>query len=319
MSWRLFNWQFKVCSPLHIGYHKTMHLFRTRPYVPGRHIWAALTDKLTLLLGTTDYQKVGRALEEAFCFSYLYPCLEEGCIYIPCYTKDKGLTFGLGDGFLTGREFEKKFLSSAASAAIDPQSFTAEEGMLHQVEFVTPHLAGGSENENTSVYLKGLLWVREGGTSAFQVRVDNSNIAFIAGGCSNEIDFAAELAERLQVGGERHYGFGLLKLKLLQQVKYVEEKTMRSITGFPGSWHENKTSVYVTLGKNEPVWGHVLEPANVKAKGLIEPLVGRSWDAVKGAGQKITSEGLAWAPGSLLEEEGTFEVLPQGLWKADGS
>lgn len=315
----MFDWQFKVSSPLHIGYHKTMHLFRTRPYVLGRHLWAALTDKLTLMLGTSDYQKVGRALEEAFRFSYLYPCLEEGCIYIPCYTKDKGLTFGLGDGLLTSREFEKKFLSSAASAAIDPQSFTAEEGMLHQVEFITPHLAGGSENENTSVYLKGLLWVREGETKAFQVRVENSNIAIIAGSCSKKIDFADDLAERLQVGGERRYGFGLLKLKLLQQVKYVEEETMRNITGFPGSWHKKKTSVYITLEKDEPVWGHVLEPDKIIAKGLIEPLVGRNWDAVKGAGQKIASEGLAWAPGSLLEEKRTFEVLPQGLWKVGDS
>ena len=117
-----------------------MHLFRTRPYVPGRQIWAALTAKLTLLFGLSDYQKVGSALEEVFRFGYLYPSLEEGYPHIPCFTKDKGLTFGWGERCLTRREFEKKFLSSTASVAIDPQSFTVEEGMLYQVEFVSPYL-----------------------------------------------------------------------------------------------------------------------------------------------------------------------------------
>ena len=318
MSWHLFNWQFQLCSPLHVGYHKTMHLFRTRPYVPGRQIWAALTAKLTLLFGLSNYQKVGSALEEVFRFGYLYPSLEEGYPYIPCFTKDKGLTFGWGERCLTRREFEKKFLSSTASVAIDPQSFTVEEGMLYQVEFVSPYLTtvrAGIE-DYTPVYLKGLFWVCEAETSTFQVTVEDRRITMKADQGLKEIDFAEELAARLQVGGERRNGFGLLKLKLLQLVKNVNERVARDVSGLPGDWHEDKASVYITLEEDEPVWGHVLEPAKVEAKGLIEPLVSRSWDSVKGAGQKITSEGLAWAPGSLIEKKCTFEMLPHGLWKA---
>lgn len=316
MSWELYSWTFRLCSPLHVGFHRIIHLSRTRPYVPGRLIWGVLTAKSAVLLGLSDYHLTGRGLEEAFRFGYLYLCLAEGTPYLPRYTMEEGLRFGLGAQRFTQREFEKQFLGAVAAAAIEPESFTAEEGMLRHVEFINPYLAVRTKAEGfTPVYLKGLFWARETETKAFRVVKKGQGIAFMANEETKEVDLAHELVDCFQIGGERRCGFGLLALEDgPEPVRGGGKGAAANLPGFPGRWYADQRAVYLTIGKDEPVWGHVLDPEKVPARGLIEPLVGRSWDQAKGAGQMITSDGLAWAPGSVPQEERTFVVGPHGLW-----
>lgn len=321
MSWSLYTWTFRLRSPLHVGFHKTMHLFRTRPYAPGKLVWGALTAKLAPLFPLSDYLKTGQALEEVFRFSNLYLYTGGDTLYLPRYTEREGLKFGLADKSLTRRDFEKYFFSSMASTAVKPETFTAEEGLLHQVEFINPYLISSRTDADnfTPVYLRGLLWIKKPAeTAVFQVIEKDGGIVLSQNDTNSEVNFA-ELVKRLQIGGERKYGFGLLELQgIPEQILGSDGNEAIRLPGFPGRWRPDKEVVRIGLGQDEPLWGHVLSPEKVPCRGFLEPLVGRNWDMVKGAGQNIKSEGLAWAPGSLLQEARTFEVTPHGTWFADG-
>jgi len=302
MSWQVYEWKFRLKSPLHIGFHKIMHFFKTRPYVPGKLLWGALTAKLTPMLGINDYQKVGEFLKKIIRFGYLYPYVEEK-LYIPQYTEE-----GLKFGSLNQNDFEKKFISSMASAAIEAESLTAEEGMLHEVEFISPYTIDDGKPVYLPVYLKGLLWLREFAENGIRLSRSNDELIIIHNEAS--FNFKGHLANRFQIGGERKYGFGLVELKELDEISINEFK------GWSGKWNEKDKEVYISLNSNDSVWSHILHSNNLNIKGNIEPLVGRDWEATKGAGRKLTSYGLFWHPGSILCEDRTFKITEFGLWEA---
>jgi hypothetical protein len=274
-----------------------MHLLRTRPYVPGKLLWAALTAKLTPILGIDNYTGVGNFLKETMRFGYLYPCIDEQPL-LPKYTEE-GLMFG----DLSQNIFEKKFISSITSAAIDPDSLSAEEGMLHMVEFISPY----NIDNGKPTLLKGLLWIKESSTDSFSIVMKN-NQAFIKYK-TMEVSFRDKIANRFQIGGEKKYGFGLLELK-----EGPEKLNNKKLDGFPGEWCENDTDVYLKLNSNSPIWSHVSYSDNLSIKGNIEPLVGRDWQASKGAGRELTHYGLYWSPGSIFTETKTFKITMFGHW-----
>lgn len=297
MSWNMYTWTFQLKSPLHIGFHKVMHFFRTRHYIPGKLLWGALTAKLTPILGMSDYEQVGDWLKESFRFGYLFPSVEEE-IYIPKYT-DEGYKFGN----LSQYEFEKRFISSTASVAVESCSLSAEEGMLHEVEFISPHTIDNGK----PVYLKGFLWVKDSQDNQFKIIKKNGKLYIQYSGV--EVDFKAELADNFQVGGERKYGFGLLKLIKIHN---------RNLNPFSGKWGEENSEVNLTFNSNEATWSHLRYSEHLDMKGNIEPLVGRNWEIRKGAGRKLESLGLFWSPGSILRQEKTVKVNEFGLWELKG-
>lgn len=294
MTWYLYQWTFQLKSPLHIGFHKVMHFFRTRPYVPAKLLWGALTAKLTPILGTCDYQRVGNFIKKAMHFSYLYPYVD-GKLYLPKYTEN-GFMFGS----LAFNKFEKKFISSMASTAIEAESLTAEEGMFHEIEFISPFTIDNGE----SVFMKGLLWIREFSENGIRLykRDDNIHIK----NDTSEVRLKEDVLNRLQMGGEQKYGFGLLELEELIKSD--------NLTEFCGRW-EDGNELKLKLNSNDPIWSHVLHGGGVNIKGNIEPLIGRDWDTDKGAGKKLTYHGLCWTPGSILITDTTFRIIDFGLWE----
>lgn len=304
MSWEAYEWKFKLKSPLHIGYHKVMHFFRTRPYVPGRPIWGAMTARLTRMLGLSNYRKVGNFLSKACQLGYLYICTDEQ-IFLPRYT-EAGLTFGS----LPQIEFEKKFISSMASTAIESESLTAEEGMLHEVEFISPYVID-DEPKFDPVFLRGLVWIKEFAEDEFEmVKRDDT---FFVKYEDREIELK-DLAGQLQIGGERKYGFGLVKLVDFREIRG------KGLGCFPGEWEVCNGNVCVTLEKDSAIWSHLKYSESIEIKGNIEALVGRDWGR-KGAGQKLTSFGgsvnLFWSPGSVINNERTFKIREFGIWDAN--
>lgn len=304
MTWYLYSWSFRLKTPLHVGFHKVMHFFRTRPYVPGKLLWGALTAKLTPMLGVNDYQKVGDFLKKAIRFGYLYPCVDDQ-FFLPKYTED-GLVFCS----LSKNEFEKKFISSMASTAIDSDSLSAEEGMLHEVEFINPYTI----DDGKPVLMKGLLWIlvenhgneREFSENGFNIIRNHGKIFIKYNGL--DIDFKDELANSFQVGGERKYGFGLLELKKL------DEYNNKTLGEFSGEWFEKGGEVHLKLTSNDPIWSHASHSNNIDIKGNIEPIVGRDWDN-KGSGRKLNAQHeLFWSPGSILNEDKNFKITDFGLW-----
>lgn len=92
MSWHLYVLEFQLKAPVHVGFHKVMHLFRTRPYVPAKPMWGAITAKLTKELKIHNYERVGNFLNRAMRFGYFY-LSDDNDVYIPKYTKN-GIVFG---------------------------------------------------------------------------------------------------------------------------------------------------------------------------------------------------------------------------------
>lgn len=297
MNWLFFVWTFRLKSPLYVGFHKIMHFYRTRPYVTGKLLWAALTAKLTPLLGLNDYEKVGGFLKKTMWFGYLFPYVE-GSLFYPKYT-DNGLKFGE----LFQNDFERKFISSMASTAIEAETYTAEEGMLHEVEFINPYTV----DEGKPVFFKGLVWVKVFSDNGFNLSINNNEIKITYKGIS--VNFKSQLANRFQIGGERKYGFGLLELQNCDKV------SNNKCNELPGEWSEKGGEICISIPKDNFIWSHVLHSDNLNIKGNIEPLVFRDWKIETGAGKKLTSYGLCWVPGSVLCENIEFKVNEFGIWE----
>jgi len=280
-----------------------MHLFRTRAYVPAKPFWGALTAKLTRNLKSSNYREVGEFLKKVMRFGYLY--LSDGNdVFLPMYT-DEGLKFGN----LPQIEFERRFISSLASTSIEPYSFTAEEGMLHEVEFISPYEIHKENEKPKPVFLKGLLWVSQRSKNGMRIQIHKNDFSIIDG--KNNVKFF-DLANTLWIGGERKYGFGQLKLENLVE---VNDQNLESL-GFNGRWEEDKEEIRLKLKKDESIWSHVEYSSHLKIKGSIEPVVGRDWGD-KGAGRKLKSYSLCWVPGSVLLEDKTFRITEEfGIWQA---
>jgi hypothetical protein len=277
-----------------------MHFFRTRAYVPAKPFWGALTAKLTPQFQLIEYEKIGNFLKKVMRFGYLY--ISDGDeVFIPQYTEE-----GLKFGNLSQIGFEKRFISSLASATIESSSFTAEEGMLHEVEFINPYTI----NDGKPVFLRGLLWVSESSEGGLSVVVEGDNFSIAYNNV--QVNFS-ELIHTLQVGGERKYGFGQLKLKNLEKIDGDDLKDLR----FIGKWKEDRNGIKLELEEGDPVWSHVKHASDLKIKGSIEPIVGRDWNS-KGVGRKLSTYGLCWAPGSILIEDKTFKITQDfGLWEEE--
>lgn len=301
MRWGLYKWTFRLKSPLYIGYHKVFHFYRTRYYVPAKIIWASITAKLADLCGISDYGKIGEFLKKAMRFSYLY-LLADNQLYLPSYTKE-----GIKLGRILQHDFEKKFISSQAFSSIDPYSFTAEEGMLHEVEFINPYTI----NEGKPVFLKGLVWIRNYANDILTICSEKDALKIKSP--NRNIDFRDQVIRYLQIGGERKYGFGLIEIEEFEKIS--EKKDLES-EGFHGNWQVRNDDILIELSQNKPVWAHIKNSNSLQIKGDIELLIEREWDSEKGAGRNIRSHGICWVPGSIVVGNNTkFKVTEFGIWE----
>jgi hypothetical protein len=280
MSWQTYPLAFRLLSPLHVGYRKVGNLQQTRGYVTGKMLWAALTERLTrdALPGAAgaDYARIGAKVNDQFRFSYLYPALAPAGPV--CHPWQDEATFAY------------RFLDSYASTALDYDRQSAAEGLLHEVEFIRAHARPLADEDPPQVYLLGRLYIQE------------------------ELD--AELAgwkmalSRLQVGGERGYGWGRLELR--------SDLSAPQETGLPAP--------LVRLSKGEAITAHARavnaagRPIVAGAHGPVEPLVG--WERDNRAGRaadkpwRISQALICYAPGSVITAETIFAIGPYGVWAA---
>ena len=191
MTWTHYRLVFRLESPLHIGWRKTGNLMQTRRYVPGKNLWAALTERLIWLAGLGNapqaYRCVGEYLKACFRFGYLWPTYEGRTDeWQPHFPWDEP----------QGPEYwDYLYLDGTARTALAPERRTAAEGMLYEIEFISPYT-----REGHPVYLVGDLWVQTGMPSAIDLN-------------SSTIPLPWEQAlQRLQIGGERGYGWGRIQL-----------------------------------------------------------------------------------------------------------
>jgi hypothetical protein len=320
MTWKCYPTIFKAESPVHIGYRQIGILKTTRYYITGRAIWGAITANLTRALfsnpDSKDYQAVGNFVKENIRTTYFYPAIRKDdadsedlskyevdgyFAFLPEYT-DRGIKFGNE----SKDWFEQTFVDSFVSTALEPQTKTAEEGSLHEIEYIRNKIKLGKV---VQVYYVGYLFVNFGGSETrsngnekeYEVNVnyvgkvgeDDIEITFNPKNNHNSPqDYRALLKEdvlsKLFVGGERNYGFGRLRLcelkptsgKLFNQFEFkLSDQPILSI---------DNAIAHVEIHSNLPDF-----------LGEFEPLVGLEWSEA-GAGHRISSAVICAVPGSRV-------------------
>jgi hypothetical protein len=287
MPWKAYEITFRLLSPMHIGYRRLGNIQRTRPYVPAKNLWAALTARLTrddgkLVGRDCDYRSVGQAVEEHLAFTYFFPASDPQC---PLYPRWCDGNMAYGPCGMSADQFRYKFIGSYSSTALDYAEYAAEEGSLHEVEFIAPRTRG-----NEQVYLVG--YVLEHNSCGLGWR---------------------DVLNRLRFGGELSYGWGR-----------VERVGDRDICEHGGGLFglytldcDGQDRPRLT-GEGAPLLAHAPAAGSPIPTGCLEPVVGRDWDPGRGAGQCLTEGVPCWTPGSLVPRKARWRVEPRGLWRYDG-
>ncbi len=283
MAWQLFRLSYELLSPLHVGYHKVGNVQRTRHYVPARNLWGAVTERLTRSGFSApdapegDYQKIGAWVKAHCAFSYFFVC-EGGALLFPHY-KEEGLRYGAS----SQAEFERRYLDAHVTTALDAATTSAEPGSLHEVEFIAPH-----DDQGQRTCMSG--WV------------------FLDDQASDRLAEARwrEWLGKLQVGGERRYGFGRLRLNGWEREQ--SDRLADCLVLLEGA----RPQIQVDAGK--PLLAHTVAH-QVDARGMIEPLVGRETQGdSQHFGRSLTRGVVCWVPGSLAQQATIVQLTEDGLW-----
>ena len=289
MTWTHYRLVFRLESPLHIGYRKTGNLMQTRRYVPGKNLWAALTERLVHLAGQAPNaqadQRVGAVLKQSFRFGYLWPTYE-------------GRTSGWAPHFPWSdpAHWDYLYLDSRVGTAQMPTSRTADEGSLHEVEFIAPYT-----REGRPVYLAGDLWVHKDVPGNIQVN-----------GQSIPLNWQTAL-QRLQIGGERTYGWG--RLRLVEPANWeANGRGPGDLPHWGNGWHwdEKDGEVVIESRENAGEGGenHIRLPVHalaadangskavVNLQGPVEPVLG--WERQSAAGYRLSQAMIMYEPGTRV-------------------
>lgn len=285
MTWRAYQVIFRLRSSLHIGCGKIGNLNRTRPYVTGRVLWGALTMRLTRdqanwrgpASDSRDYQRIGQQVQQFLAFTYFYPATKsEGGYRSAWFWQDEA-------------NFKQRFLSSYSGTAFSYPYQSVATGMLHEVEYISPTTLDKGE----PVFLLGYIFERDDNKLAWQAA-----------------------CKRLQMGGERGYGWGAVEL-----VEVCESKN---------GWLFNGKAIFngkgdlpvIRVPASEQTPGRLLAHTlitNLPATGEVEPLVGREWRSHAShhqhVGQHVTFNDVCFSPGSTISQEIDFSVVAFGMWR----
>lgn len=293
MSWNVYRLVYRAMSPIHIGWHTLGYIKLTRHYIPGKNIWGAMTANLTRTCGAEGidgYKEFGDLLKTKILTSYFYPALDFNKPLLPHF-KEKGLCYGT----YTVEDFERRFIGSFGQTAILPQSNTAEDESLHESEYISHCINKGGGYK--PVFFVGYIFLKK------DADFNGRKIGLTTG----DVCLMPAIQE-LFVGGDLKYGWGRLKLQNSPENEGSQEKMF----GYEFvSNYNSRPCIEIPKGSTLPA--HLKVESGLKIKGDIEPLVGRQWGTVRdregkeisGAGREISSIGVCWVSGSVMEEEET--------------
>jgi len=289
VTWAAHQVVFKLKSPLHIGHGKVGNVQRTRTYVTGRVFWGGLTMRLTRdatdepATDSKQYESYGNQVDNNLAFTYFYPAIKCKQDYkIQWWWKDESL-------------FRRRFLSSYVSTALVYPQQAADEGLLHEVEFISPRRLDNGEQ----VYLVGYVFEREGCKLQWK-----------------------DACHRMQIGGEQGYGWGDL-----QYVEVKEVTDTKTVFNSNYSWREQESSIVIQTLENDKtlenrrLLAHTKITEGLSVQGEIEPLVGwesRSYNSNSYPKQRLEKYcDPCWIPGSKVSPSSAFVIKKFGLWQAE--
>lgn len=283
MAWQMYRVTYELRSPLHIGYHKVGNVQRTRYYIPARNLWGAVTEALTRRGFAAQVLKTERPDEYQAVGDWVKIHSAFGYWFLSENGQDVAPCYAgseLKYGPYTAAEFERRYLGVHVTTALDAASTSAAQGSLHEVEFIAPRASDGMRTlVGGWVFLDEEAQQHLGEEGAWR-------------------DWLGDL----HVGGERRYGFGQLRLRELAQVNGSE-------------WDLTGERPAIPLKAGDPLQAHTLVNG-VRAKGSVEPLVGREThgDSRK-FGAHLTQARICWAPGAVLEAEARVAIMKSGIWE----
>jgi len=279
MTWKCKELIYKLESPVHIGKGQKLGIIdRTRYYIPGKTMWGAGVAKIGKekdLSDDKEWKDLKDFVRKNMIFTYFYISNEKGEEVLGPEYKDNGLKYG----GKSEQEFESKYITSFASAGVEKNSGTTTDGDLHEFELIKDKI-GPSE----TVFLKGYVFIDE---EDFE---DHDEYV---------LDNFMDYTKKLQVGGERNYGYGKIERK---NENLIEDKI------FDIDVDLDCETPIINPDKNSfNIFAHLLvrdddEPYFSKLKeinGDLEPLVGREWK--DSLGKNANYEGVGVAPGSRIK------------------
>ena len=294
MSWDAYKITFQMQSPLHSGYAKVGNIQQTRLYITGRMLWGALTSQITHLANSTNYDQIGREVQKYLRTSYFFPCLDrEGNRPILPQVQDHQSGYRVNCAYFKASKVERWLITSYASTAISTDTFTAEEGSLHEVELISHRFLnnvnenGISINAGDPVYLTGVFFLNKDAPDDLK-------------------DSWKKIIENFQIGGERGYGFG--RLSLLDEPRSIKE-----LFGYDLNLSGNDPGVIVN--ENDPVFAHTVAEDGLKMKGVLEPFLGRETSKNGQFGKNLSEAKPCWAPGAAIHKSASFLVKEKGIWE----
>jgi len=320
MVWNCYLSVFRAKSPVHIGYRQIGILKTTRYYITGRAMWGAITANLTRALfenpSPEDYRTVGNFVRKNIRTTYFYPAIKKTDIENPeewseIEVKDYFVFLpnyinGLRFGKILKEEFEQIFIGSFVSTALESTTKTAEEGSLHEFEFIKDKVKIGESVAN--VYWVGYLFIKEDELEGIKIESCNGGDVAISIGTTKR--YLRNIIDQLYVGGERNYGLG--RLKLLELTKETG-----SIFGRYSIELNDENPILKNLDEESVAISHVKLDGLELELGEIEPVVGLEWSA-KGAGQEVSKAEICATPGSKLKSC-NFILCDYGILKSKNS
>ena len=272
MTWTAYRVALRVLSPIHIGWRKLGNLQQTRPYVTGRTLWGALTARITREHGGNSYTEIGKLVDEHLSFTYFYPSTQS----------DRVSHWPWPDQW---DKFAWTFLSSYASTALE-DGHSAEAGSLHETEFIAPYTR---DKEQKPVFLVGYIFERDE--------------------CDPRIRDWQSTLSKLQIGGERSYGWGRIRL---EECKPITD------TCFGYVLFCDKNFPQITVPEGKELLAHTVDPNNGDIIGTIEPLLGRETQKGTGFGESFPHDiEVCWVPGSKIAQNKPFQIQQKGIWRPD--
>lgn len=283
--WSIYRVIFRVRSPLHIGRGKVGNLQRTRSYVTGRVFWGALTMRLTRdaangrspAIDSQEYQSVGKEVHDSLVYTYFYPATKSETGYQIAWP------------WADESRFSHRFLSSYSGTSLAYPQQAAATGMLHEVEFISPNTL----DTGKPVFLMGYVFAKVGNKLPWQAA------------CS-----------RLQLGGERGYGWG--DVKLIETSEAQNNALFDGTVAFDGRDDLPRVRLAASAEMPARLLAHTC-PTKLSARGEVEPLVGREWRSCNSrhryAGQHVEVSGVYFAPGSIVDQPLDFTIGEFGIWR----
>jgi len=273
MGWTVYEVTLRLLTPLHVGAGQVGNVQRTRPYLTGKTLWGALTARLTRDNPEleNDYVAVGQHVNKELALSYFYP------------TVGDEMEIRIWPWGESADEFAWRYLNTYAATALNYEHNSAEDGSLHEVEFIAPKTRDGAQ-----VYLAGYIFEQAGCTLKWR-----------------------DALPRLQLGGERTYGWG----------RVAEMSVELAVGTIFGQWDVVLDSDRPTLRAVNPasLLAHTLAHgphALNNVNGMVEPLVGRETRHAHEHGKELAHAQVCWAPGTSVTAGTQVSIADNGLWQA---